>query len=277
MGHGDHWKAIESNLDLFVEEVLPRILQHGKAVGDAQVLAGLQAGARPRGAVVGLSYLDGALRFLALVGPKGDGGPAMDFKMAYPVCHEGIVTSLVIDRIEEDEDGLEGKVKAHFPGGSLLWFFDPYLYMSKSRYRLGRKAPVRLSALALGLSRIPPDGIQVTSGDILEMHRSRMRAEDPGVDVSAISSVSISLEGSALLLPVSGAEAEVVFEVEEVRELQCDGRPMFRLTGPIRRNEDGVVRLHVFVAPHALVGGAPSPGETLQGTIWLQGQLASEA
>jgi len=274
MGHGDHWNACGMGDQDVVEEMLPDLCEKGRLIGENAFSHTLDDVANKAGTVFGLQYLDSPLHFLGLVVSGIEEGSAL--WSAYPVCAEGSRCRLVIDAIEAEANGIEGLIEASAPEGGLISFFDPYFFLNKDRYRVGEGATLRLAALAYMLRKTEQLEIQVDGGPMLELHRQRVLEEDPTADVSAITSVPISMDGAALYFSRGEPkdDAEIRFKVEEVSRFKCAKQSFLRLTGPIMKPNGEDVKVVVYAAEYVLDGYVPQVGDNIEAIVWMQGYLS---
>jgi hypothetical protein len=176
MGHGDHWEAVEKNYEEFVSEMLPLICEKGRLIGKNTFTHTLDDVPTKSGVVFGLRYLDSPLHFLGLV--VGEIEEGNNLWSAYPVCAEGMNFRLVIDAVTPWDNGIEGIIEASVRDGGTISFFDPYFFLNKDDYRLGEEVTVTLGALAYMLRKAEQLEIEIHEGDMLELHRQNVLAED---------------------------------------------------------------------------------------------------
>lgn len=278
MGHGDHWATIEKDSTDFIAEMLPKICTDGKLIGKNAFTHSMDDVPNKVGIAFGLLYADTPVNFLALIVGEIEEDSNLLWS-GYPVCAKGIECRLVIEEIKPWENGIEGVIEAYVPGGGLISFFDPYFYLNRDSYIVGKEFAVRLGALAYTLNKADQLEIQITEGPMLEIHRQRLLEDDPNVDVSSITSVPISMDGSAIYFPRGdvGDDAEVRFKVIETGNFTCAERPFVSVSGAIMRPDSGDVNIHVYVSEQVLNGYVPQVGDNVEAVVWMQGFLSDKS
>jgi hypothetical protein len=271
MGHGDHWEAVEKDYSTFTAEMLPLICQKGKLIGENAFTHHIDDIPNKAGRVFGLRYLDSPLNFLALVVSGIEEG-SNQLWSAYPVCAEGMKSRLVIDAVKAwDNAGIEGIIEASVPDGGMITFFDPYYFLNKDGYHLGEEVTVALGALAYTLQKAEQLEIEVHEGEMLEIHRKNLLEQDPTIDVSAITSVPISLDGTSIYFPRGEDDAELRFKVEQISPFKCAERSVMQITGTIMKPESGDVKINVYASEQVLNGYVPQIGDNVEAVVWMQG------
>ena len=271
MGHGDHWEAVEKNYEEFVAEMLPLICQKGRLIGQNAFTHTVDDMSKS-GVAFGLQYLTSPLNFIGLVASETEEG-SKELWSSYPVCGEGVNSNLVINAVTPDESGIEGIIEASVPEGGMISFFDPYFFLNKDGYRLGEEITVTLGALAYMLRKAEQLEIEVTEGDMLEVHRKSLLEQDPTTDISAITSVSLSLDGTAIYFPRGEPkdDAELRFKIEESFPFECAEHRFVRVTGAIMRPDSGDVKINVYASEQVLDGYVPQIGDNVEAIVWMQG------
>ena len=271
MEHGDHWEAVEKDYEEFVAEMLPLICQEGKLIGKNAFTQTVDDVSKT-GVAFGLQYLTSPLNFVGLVASETEDGDK-ELWSSYPVCAEGVNVNLVINAVTPDDSGIQGIIEASAPEGGTISFFDPYFFLNKDGYRLGEEVAVALSALAYMLRKAEQLEIEVTEGDMLEVHRKNLLEQDPTIDISTITSVSLSLDGTAIYFPRGEPKdnAELRFKIEEVFLFECAEHRFVRVTGAIMKPDSGDVKINVYASEQVLDGYVPQIGDNVEAIVWMQG------
>ena len=279
MGHGNHWGAINGNLESCVANFPPRIVRDGKLIGSND-FDHIEDGVRSQGKVYGLLLGGPPLMFLGLVvDGVGEATDSKEFWSGYPVCFEGKTNRLTIEEIRIDENGIEGWVEASTIDGRTVIFFDPYLFLNKDRYRIKESHNIVLSGLAMQFRKAEVDSFTVDKGPMIEIERQRVLEKNPGADVSQIKTVEISLKGSTLYIPFPKEPGEGEFRatVLAVNFFICEGYEFCRVHMNLHPEDEGpAVTYEMYVSGHVLNGYRPSVGDDVEGFVWLQGRLAEE-
>lgn len=277
MGHGDHWAAIEKDSTEFIAEMLPRICQEGSVVGKNAFTHSIDDVPNKVGIAFGLQYADTPVNFLALIVGEIEKDSNLLWS-GYPVCAEGIECRLIIEEVKPWDNGIEGTIEAYVPEGGIISFFDPYFFLNKDSYVVGKEAFVKLGALAYTFQKADQLEIQITEGPMLDIHRQRLLEDDPEADVSSVTSVPISMDGAAVYFPrgESGDDAEIRFKVTATSRFNCSERPFMCISGTIMRPDSGDVNIHVYVSEQVLGGYAPQIGDNVEAVVWMQGFLIKD-
>jgi hypothetical protein len=281
MTHGSHWSTVRSDVDGFIDELVPEIVRDGTL--------GYQASARVPGTddVVRVETVSefrhgaGPIRFIAYAATdssRADGGHV--FVTAFPVCWEGATHALDVDEVTVEDGDVEAVVMARWvASGSCVWFFDPHHFAAPERYGTAARDTFVLAGLAYMLRPASFDTVEVTHPDLLEQHRQRLVEDDPTIDPRTITSVPISFEQAAFMFPKPDHPENVEFmtTIERVDEFEFLGRRFVRIWGAFARTEDGTpLQLPVYASPETLGDYQPKVGDRVEGVMWLQGRLATK-
>lgn len=274
MVHGDQWRAVAESVE-FVREMVPRLLERGRLVAEADVEIRGEDGVARAESGFALAYPDTPLRYLALCATNSAGSEIFrEFINGSPFCAEGVEAELEIEEVLPDEDPMEGGLVLATRDGGLMWLVDPLFFANRALYQPGRMLLFSVSALAYTVRPARTEPIVITSGNFLEFHRQRMLEEDPALDPDEIREVELSLEGARSFFPNnvdpllgstfrSPVEAVEAFEVEGTRFVRMRISPL--------TDEEQTVSMWLYAAPHVLGDYAPQVGDEVEGTAWIQG------
>lgn len=277
MTHGDHWSAIDSNVEERIDQLVPQILQEGRLGYRARASVALSDGPVRTEEVTEFRHGDGPIRFIAYVATNSSRpGNRHEFVVAFPFCWEGTTRRLTICETVVDPGDVEALVTALVGAdGGLLWFFDPHHFACRERYAPESQLDFVLAGLAYVLRPASTAAIEVTGGDMLRLHRERVLEDDPTIDPETITSVSLSLEEAAFMFPRSEQPevAEFMTTVERVDEFELLGIRFVRIWATFMRLEEGEpLRLPVYASEETLGGYRPKVGDRIEGAMWLQGR-----
>jgi hypothetical protein len=281
MGHGDHWGAVEKDVDAFLETMLPLICKEGKPVGENNFCHSLEEVEKKNGVVYGLQYpeFESPVSFLGLVvGQIHEEGNLL--WTAYPVCAEGPCTRLVVDEVKLCTNGIEGTVEAYMPEGDSVCFYDPFFFLNKEKYQEWAEIDVALSALAYLVEKAEPEEDDPADEELPESSEEEMAETASESDSSAEASLPEVEEIPAEYYPrgEQGDSAEIELIVEEAVPVACVGRLFWRLTGVIMRADNAEeMRIHVYASEQVLKGYVPQPGDDVLAIVWMQGRLLQVA
>ena len=312
MGHGDHWQAVDQDVDMYIQTMVPLIYKEGERVGENTFSHTLEEVEKKDGVVFGLQYPDlhSPVSFLALVVSQVHEEGDLIWT-AYPVCAEGPCTRLVVDEVKQWGNGIEAAIETYMPEGDSFCFYDPFYYLNKEKYQEWAEIDVALSALAYVLEKAEPEEDEPEEGEQVEGEQQmaeqqmaeqqkaeQQKAEQqegepsentpdemlpeetivtaPGVDCDLTGLLQEDDENPAEYFPCGekGDSAEIEFIVEEAIPVACIGRLFWRMTGVIMRADNaGEMRIHVYASEHVLKGYIPQPGDDVLAVAWMQGRL----
>ena len=280
--HGDHWGAVEKEVDMFVETMVPLICKEGEVIGEHSFCHTMEDVDKKEGIAFGVQYPAPAspLSFLVLavreVHPEGN----MVWS-AYPVCAEGPRTRLVVDEVKVWPNGIEGAVTAYMEEGDSICFYDPFFFLNREKYQEWAEIDVALSALAYALQKAEPEEAGSDEEAAPESPGEAGNESAPESDAGALEASPDLEEGPADYYDPCGEfgdSARMEFIVEEAVPVACVGRLFWRMTGVIMRAGDGAeMRIHVYASEQVLKGYLPQPGDDVLALAWIQGRLLSVA
>jgi hypothetical protein len=179
-----------------------------------------------------------------------------------------------IERAEEWCNPIEGIIHGSVMGVALA-FFDTYFFKNRNVYQPGQSHRFKLAALAYALRKPERMSIEVNDGPMVEMARKRSRKEDPNIDVSSITSVTLSLEGMCGIFPGETADDfDVRTVTEEVGYFEIEGIGVYRIVCTIAKPDDQHLKVILYASESVLNGYRPQAGDNLEEGIWLQGYLS---
>lgn len=272
--HGEHWQAIDGDAERTFTELAPRAAQRGRVHGKTEFDRIGEDGVTRRESATGLVYGDPPIGFFTLVTSDSEAGRNV-VDSAYPFCIEGIEHEVTIARLSPWEGGLNGVVQAEIRSGAIFWFFDPFFYLSKDRYRVGHRCKVTLAALAMRLGKAEQDEFEIKDGPLVQIEKERALREDPAADVGDIS-MKFSIKGATIYLPAQDHPEEGAFRgvAEEVGRFSVEARGFRRIKTLLVRADDVELPIWLYASESILQGYEPRIGDDLDGAIWVQGHLA---
>ena len=283
MGHGRHWSALDPDVEGLIERALPPLLQQGRlGLTGTFVSVGHDGVARTE-EVAEIVLGDGPIRLAALV--TSDTTTPDDgrfFQTAYPLCWDGMPNAVRVERVVHpaDDEILEARLEGVYCDDDddvcALAFYNPYFFAHADRYQPGETYPFLLAGLAYHLAPAVANEIVVTEGDILELERERIRREDPDADASAVTSVTVSIDGMRYLFPDPACPDDVGFRtiLEEVGFTEVLGMGVYRLRASFLHHARRPLALYIYASETVLGDYRPAVGDRVEGTLWLQGRLA---
>jgi hypothetical protein len=281
MGHGDHWRAVEKECEIFIDTMLPLVFKEGTPVGENAFSHTLeQVEGNKEGIVHGYQYPDpdSPVSLLVLVATGLREG-IHDLWSAYPVCSDRGCYRMEVYEVYPRPNGVEGAVEAALPEGDSISFFDPFFFLNKEKYQEGEQIEVAFSALAYRLESFELDEAEIAERLASEVWRRKMIEDHVYVDVVTPTTLPLTAERAADYYPLDGVDdsAEIEFYIEEVIPVACLGRIFWRMTGVIMRAVDTELRIDVYASEQVLNGYQPKIGDNVAALVWVQGRLRDRA
>jgi hypothetical protein len=243
-GHGDHWGCILRAAEH--DELLEFI---GRIVGEAEQPEMFEA------AGAGMAVHAPGDRLSACVLVVND-----RVATAYPEALDGPAWPVEISEVVPWANGIEGQITGTCHGAAIS-FFDTRFYANRRRYRVGQTYDFHVSAFAYRLGR----------------------AEDVEVDVEDVGA-RVSFRGAHAYMPANIGNETADIDDYWFHSALEGGVSVAELAGKhlgiypiiIAIPEHFEMALTLFAAGHVLAPGTASitPGEDLEGFLWLQGHLA---
>jgi hypothetical protein len=278
MSHSHHWEALCGDTDNIAMRCIQKTCTAGKASAPVPFQSTKPNKTATTERCIALTYPhDSSVQTIALIASDSTHTPPRNFLYsAYPCLRDGCVNPVQIERIQEHSDGLEALINATTEQGSDITFFDPHYYLNKSRYKTGTTQNVIFAALAYQLQPATRQDIQITEGPLLEEHRQKILEDNPGADISKITSVSFSLKNACVLIPTE-SDGDYNFRgvPQYISQVQMDELTLLQIRLTILRGEESSFDILLYASQAALNGGdRPQIGQSIEGFFWLQGRLA---
>ncbi len=280
MGHGDHWRCIFEDLQAGIREV-PGWIQEGALVGQREYRA-LPVPDADEGATVSVIAWpsEGLAAIFVIVRPKKTGRAYLH--TAFPAARGGCNHRIRVGSVGEISCGLEARISGWI-GDAAVTFFDPLYSVNRDRYRDGALADVQMSAIAYSLGRVPcATELRTAAGDVLvegaaillpvRRNDEASRASTPGEEEAF--GLAYIQEPDTFPLP---DDYQFCAPVRNVKESEIGGILVWKFRSTVMRMQDGSqeIDIDVYCTRQGLRDDAPPvAGDTIWGTLWLQGTLA---
>ncbi len=276
---GSHWDAFdEQGSDAMLRE-LPRYLQEAQ-LPNAPPLPSRPLHALPATWAKGVHlFWPDDTRGLAITVLQDDAAKRLVMVSIYPHCGAASEFELEIDRVHVWESGVEAQIEASL-GEATLCFFDTHFLLARSEYKHGRRLRFSLAGLAY---RVAPCTVFELpfSPNPEQIAWQAQRAEAQG-DTYEVPTV-IHLEGMAMLIPVPEWDRDDYSFRGPVKSVEPFigflGQAGWKVSVTVLRglgSEADDIDLDIFITRLAWQGDAPpQPGQDIEGTLWLQGRLAT--
>lgn len=279
--HGTHWATIVPDVEAFIRERVPQMLSDGRVHGSRD----FQEDELPLSSVakvVGYEYGDSdQIHFYSLATTYRDDPEKHYFASCYPIGLKGPVTRMLVNEIKEWPDGMEAHVEVATPAGKLISFFAPHYFVERSTYRKDHLYDFRLVGFANLIAPYEEKSWDIIEGPALETERERVALEDPNANLDEIKSVHMTFAEDVAMLNPSMTypdECGFILRVETVEWFTLEGARGCLIGTTFIKSSDGETLLGALYAmEHVLNGYEPVVGDRIEGALWLQGYLASDA
>jgi hypothetical protein len=193
----------------------------------------------------------------------------------FPSVEGGVQHTVTLRRVRVSESGLEARITGLW-GPAEVSFFDTRFVGDRAQYVAGREFDFILAGLAYAAAPARPVSWAVAQvPGLSELWKESESAVEPG----AAPSVSISMEGAAVLLPLPDGDIDdYTFRGPVKSVVPLDdwlGEPGWRLRTTVMRGENGDdIDLDIVVTARTWSGTSPpKSGSDIEGHLWLQGYL----
>lgn len=278
MGHGNHWDALEGDVERTVARIIPMVLDSGKIIDSVSFQYEPEDGPPRIETAHAFEHPPTPLRFMALVATDSSGPETRNFLFsAYPFCADGCVNRIRFNEAVDWCNPIEGIVHGTFNDCAHVSFFDVDYYKNGKGYEPGKEYDFAIAGIAYRLQKTVRNSIVVSEGPLIDMERKRRLAEDPNADVEKITSVELSLKDLRCLLPQEQRDdAEFQTVVETVDYLDVEGIRLCRIRATLMIPDDKPFDAYIYASEAVLNDYRPQKGDSIQGIIWLQGRLVSD-
>ncbi len=238
--HGDHWKSIHPDED-WVMELIEETIKTMKV--DAMDWSGFNLETQKDQDNRTQCYIKENPAISSMVLAVNE-----SVWTAYPYPRSGIVHPVLISRIVQWPNIIEGQYEVYVYGTSLR-VFDPLFY--KNHGRVPKVCLMKFGALAY------------------EGRKAKERRYE------AYDGKNLSSRGVPIFIPFrNGSRDDYTFHipVKKVEEVDIFGIPGYRFTGPLF-NSERPFNIPIYVTELNMEGTIPEVGDDLEGTLWLQGTI----
>ena len=277
MGHGDHWTALLGSIEKPLVNMLTTTLVEGALSPVTDEQKQYQDAHPAENTFLGIEYGDAPVGCLAVVEkfPEKNKNVLMT---AYPFLRDGVPNVMEITDLKTLPQVCETTVTGVSRAGGVLSFFEPLYFRNRFILRTGGRYEFSLAAIAYGLEKLVETEITVTQGFFLALERERALKENPDADVGAIESVAIDVSQLRTLIFQDDFPEDAEFQtiVEDVEYFRLDGIEICRMPVGFKLGGDRNFRINLYASEHVLKGYRPQTGDTIRGTLWMQGYAVKE-
>lgn len=194
----------------------------------------------------------------------------------YPILFGGITTRAYLCRLASPQSGFAPLIGCVVTSlGIPVTFFDTMFFANGPAVAPGAAADVAFAALACRVRAVEARRISVAEGALWEYERDERLASGDTGELAA-RPVELDLAGMSLYEPLDDGEPDdAIFQgvIERVDRFDHFGVAVHRLEIPVVRLGEEEWRIPVYATERVLGGYVPEPGDTVAGTMWLQGRI----
>jgi len=267
-GHGNHWESLVPNVEDFVKESIPFILEKMKVLEKVEIKPSDRVRGAAHAACAGVYPADEALFAMPIISiAEGEHGNRLD--SAFPSATNGEGVELSVVGLKEWENGVEGSVEVELPSGRTVDLFDPEYFKNREIYKTKHKYPFALNAFAWSLEEAEDHEFEVTEGPLTFLDGDEYKEKGP-------QTVTMNPETSILWNDFEyPAEFSYRLHVLEINWTEFMGHKVCAITTEYG-GEDDPIPFTLYAGEHLLSEFSPKPGDAIQGSLWLQGYLLSD-
>ena len=276
-GHGNHWGCLGKPVDDLLKEFLPLTIDKGK-VGKIVFRTHTWFNRNPkrREALTEILYQPKSLGCMVLFGSDTKEKVEAIYT-GYPCSNVGSKHSLKIVEIRDWGNQAEGVLVCESQDGALVSFFDTQYFSNQERYTVGECYEFTLAGLIYSCRCTNDETIVIDEeARIREFAETMNQSPDTRSD-GTLEPIIIELRGCTGLTPESDEDpddAEFNCVIGRVKQFELNGISIFQIT-PKPNGEK-------IPMPGAIFGAAslfkdayqPKVGDSIGGTLWLQGFLS---
>ncbi len=275
--HGQHWNCIAD--DRPITELLHDVSQQeeiiiGKAGKKKDSQGRLQKGETVLAKSHSKSDIGG---MIVMVNDTDENGETIyNIWTGYPFCAKGVKHRLVLDEIQEWENGIEALITAYQEEGPTLTFFDPFFFKNKFRYKVGEEYEFFLAGMVYKIKPSGSQTLELPEHEGTQFLRKHL-AEKAGKPENS-ESIKLNLAGMAALIQTGESEDDYNFSgpVKEVDSYEFRNIEFYRIKVTVARNTVSEQDLDINIYSKKSFfenGTTPQMGKDIEGVIWLQGYL----
>lgn len=278
MGHGDHWGAIDRDVERVVAEAMPTTIAKGVTLPKVEFALCMKGKAERKSLAAAVRYpAKSPLQYMALLASneRFDKDTGYYLHSGYPYLMEGQTAQVVIRRIIPWANSVAEAIEGQIVGSvndATIGFFDPLFYANKAAYSVGTRLWVSLAGLAYELRKAAQDEFSVTEGPLIEEERNLARKKR---QPTAVTSVTVSMKGAAAYIGHKTFVDDFSFRcpVLKVKRFSLGKRRFRQLEVALMRPNDLEVRIPLYVSEQVLNGYEPTVGDDIEGAAWMQGVI----
>jgi len=280
-GHGNHWECLGGTAEERVSQFIPLVTIEGNVGASAKRAAGsAKLAGMTKEEIVPLIYPATPLCCMALI-VSNPTRKKNEFYSGFPYTASGGKQRLRIEQVRDWGDQVEGvlfcETAAH---GQPIAFFDPHFYANHGKYKVGQEYDFVIAGLIYWAECGNEKTVTVTDQAVLRERYAAMNEHPEPLPDGALPPEVYHLAGLTALVPGESVmeDAEFYCVVDKVSEFDLEDIRIFQITP--RFDDD----CRHSPLPTVIYGAAskfkdgylPKPGDSICGTLWVQGFLHDE-
>lgn len=278
--HGSHWGTLLPEFDKLLP-VIPAMVQKGIMDGVGPELPLAELGhckfIKTLGVIYQLPEETSAPAELMTVLGQIMGENGMQLATGFPKLKTGVMVEFEVLEIQEWMNGIEATAEVQLNNEQRVNFFIPDYYRDKNKIKAHHNYMVELAGFGYTMSKFEPVTIKIESGPLFESEKERLRKEGKS---DAIESVPVYMTENTCRLgrnfSTTVDDIDFIGKVESVNTFKFLGNDSLEVVIKFNEEQYKGIKLPVYIGVHKLNGYAPKAGDTVEGTLWLQGILRKD-
>ena len=280
-GHGSHWECLGGTAEERVSQFIPLVIAKGEVGASVKRASGSAS-------LVGLTneeifpiiHPSTPLRCMALV-VSNPTRKKSEFYSGFPYTASGGKQRLRIEQVHDWGDQVEGvlfcETAAH---GQPIGFFDSHFYANHGKYKVGQDFDFVVAGLIYRAECMNEKTVTVTDQSVLRQRYAAMNEHPEPMPDGSLPPQVFHLAGLTALVPGQTyiEDAEFYCVIDTVAAFDLEDIRIFQIT-PWFDDDSRHSPLPSVIYGAASTfkdGYLPKPGDSIGGTLWVQGFLHDE-
>jgi len=217
-----------------------------------------------------LAYPDGNICNFALIHMNKEKN-CNEILYSYPYIKSGIDNLITIEKISEDDIGIEGILDAYFQDSVYLSLFDSQYFKNKTKYELHKSYKFNISAIAYSIEEVPESEteIKITNPDTIEIYKACGLNTDGNEMIFSLKHVNMIFSSEK-----DNGDSEFQTYIEDIEILEFLGNQIYKIKCGLTKTEDEQLMTNLYISERVIKDNyIPKVGDIIRGFIWVQGYL----
>ncbi len=280
-GHGNHWECLGGTAEDRVAQFVPLVCAEGKlGVAVKRPVGSAKLGGLRGEEIVPITYPSTPLACMAVI-ISDPSRKKNEFYTGFSCAILGGRQRLQIREVHDWGDQVEGVLLAHnVPHEQPIGFFDPHFYANHGKYKVGQEYDFVIAGLIYWAECSNEKAVTVTDQTVLRKRYAAMNEHPEPLPDGTLPPQVYHLAGLTALVPGETVieDAEFYCVVDKMSEFYLEDIRIFQITP--RFDDDcrhSPLPTVIYGASSKFKDGyLPKPGDSICGTLWVQGFLRGE-